>query len=197
MRELKTLGFLCLFLCSTIAYADGPVRQKLAKAVAVVAAHEGALKNLKDVDLVWQTVQFNGDTDEERLRWLRNHSGRSLGLKPCTENNCTWSTSLGKKTLPASVASLGTVDPAYWKKVTAPRFERVYKRAQELVNGATYERPCAIDPHTWGGVGKDPLGADDREHAARDGLYPIGCTGVLNDGFAPKKAFALAGIEPK
>ena len=198
---MKTAAALLLSVLLTAAVALGEgakltaLHERLARAVAVVAAHEGALKTLRDVDLIWQSAQFNGDTDAKRLAWLQMHSGRALGIKPCVgESNCLWSGALahGARVVSAETIKLGKVDPGYWRTVTVPRFERVLARARELVSGAPYERPCPIEPRTWGGVGRDPLGADDREHAAGEGLFPIGCVGTLNDGFAPRSAFNAA-----
>lgn len=197
--SLKPFIVLGVCLLVPVAYAESskknPIQENLARAIAVVAAHEGALKSPRDLDLIWQTTTYNAQTDEQKLTWLRGHSGRALGSKPCLHGNCIWSVDLYQKApVPAAVAS-GRVSSGYWNAVTKPRFEKLLGRARELVQGAAYDKPCSIEPRTWGGVGRD--GVDDRAVAAkRFGRYPIGCDGTLNDGFAPAKAFRDAGLVP-
>lgn len=198
MKTLFSFSVYSLVGLTSVAYAADAslsVRDKLARAVAVVAAHEGALVSPRDLDLIWQATAYNGQTDEQRLGWLRSHSARALGSKPCVSGNCTWSADLyAGAAIPAAVAS-GRVSGGYWRTVTLPRFQHLLSRAKLLVNGAPYDKPCGIEPRTWGGVGRD--GVDDRAVAARKfGRYPIGCAGTLNDGFAPAKAFRAAGLVP-
>jgi hypothetical protein len=166
--------------CKEPVYA-GTSTADLALAVAQVAAHEGALRNLRDVDLIWQCVEARGDTDAKRLRWLQKHSPRALGLKPPKLGDVNaWSSELGRNaTLPADVASGDPKRQSYWRFRVMPRWAEVLARAQHLASGGRYEKPCPSTPTTWGG----PM---DHEVAAEMGLYPLGCQGTLNDGFAPR-----------
>ena len=164
--------------------------RKLALRVARTAAHEGALKNLRDVDLIWQVTESRASTTEKRSEFLALHSGRAIGHKPCrTDDGNCWSQTLDRRgTIPASVA---VGDAGYWRTVAIPAWQRVLQRAEALISGDVISRPCPVAPYTWGGVGRAPDGADDRQHAALDGLYPIGCSGTLNDGFAFKPRAAV------
>jgi hypothetical protein len=159
------------------------VERRLARHLAAVAANEGALWSPRDLELIWQTVENRADTAAGRDRWLRQHSGRVLGTRKCRSGNCRWSSQLGRgKTIPAAVAA---GKAGYWRVVVLPRYRELLRRARQLVAGRPYEKPCHIEPYTWGGVGK-PGGVDDRPHAADNGLYPIGCEGTLNDGFTTR-----------
>ena len=184
------LGF-CVFCAPPLRAVEGNqltlAEQRLARNLAAVAANEGALHNIRDLELIWQTVQFHGNTAEEQDRWLKQHSGRVLGTKACTGGNCQWSSQLGHgKVVPAVVAAS---EAGYWREVVLPRYRRLLDRARQLVAGEAYSKPCRIEPRTWGGVGRAPTDADDREYAASEGYYPIGCEGTRNDGFAPRSAF--------
>lgn len=158
--------------------------EQLALEVAVVAAHEGALDNLRDTALVWQVVEARARTTSGRLAFLRSHSGRALGLKPCNEGNCAWSTEL----LRAPSKTPESVDAGYWRAVRAPQWELVQRKALGLVYGTDADRPCPSAPYTWGG-------AMDIESAwLKRRLVPMGCHGTLNEGFrvAPKTLRAVA-----
>ncbi len=161
-------------------------RAALATLLAHTAAHEGALLNadpLRELALLWQVVEGSAPTTEKRLAFLRAHSPQLAGTRTC-RINC-WALELKGKTLPASVAAS---DAAYWRKVVLPTYLRIERRARELVAGAAYDKPCRVQPVTWGAVGRLSPEADDREKAAQHGLAPIGCEGTLNDGFAAKGA---------
>jgi hypothetical protein len=160
-------------------------QERLSQHLAAVAANEGALRSPRDLELIWQTVQYRAKTVLKQDQWLRYHSGRVLGTRSCTTGNCLWSRRLGAGwSVPSVVAAS---QGGYWRHVVLPRYRELLERARRLVAGEPYDKPCRIEPRTWGGVGRD--GVDDREHAAREGLFPIGCRGTLNDGFAPRKAF--------
>lgn len=160
----------------------GPPRRSteeegLIDAVWRVGLNEGCLLNLRDCALVWQVVE---GWSEPRLPRLRRHSSRVLGLKPCTTGNCRWSRDLSRD---ASVpAALASGQAAWWRVVAAPRARAALAYVRKLVRGEIVDRPCPITPFTWGGPG-------DVQHAARNGLFPIGCEGTLNDGFAPLSAW--------
>lgn len=155
-------------------------QERYAFALARVSAHEGALTNLRDVDLVHQVAITNAATPQKQLEFLHAHSGRSLGDKPCTDANCEWSPKLNRAgTVPAAQAA--GKDAAYWRVVVMPRWRSVLARARVLASGAVpySQLPCKRAPVTWGSVRLDS------KKAASHGLYPLGCSGTLNDGFAP------------
>jgi len=137
---------------------------------------------LEDTKLVWQVVECNAGSTDRRLDFLRRHSGRVLALKPCDSGNCRWARNLTRDAtaLPAGIAS-GNGGPkdweGYWRAVMAPRWGAVLELAEALANGEVTDRPCSACPRTWGG----PM---DHEHALTQGLFPMGCQGVRNDGFA-------------
>lgn len=179
----KTCAVVCLLLLAWPVQADSASRA-LALALAQVAAHEGALHNARDLDLIWQVVQNHGDSPQAQLRWLRAHSARALGLAPARDTDANaWSSELNHRgTIPASVAA----GKGYWRVKVMPKWMELLTRAQSLVDGASYVKPCPIEPITWGG----PM---DHESAAADGRYPIGCVDVLNDGFASKAVLRAHG----
>ena len=168
-----------------------PRERLLAFNVAKVATNEGALWNVKDTDLVWQTVEHRGDDTESRLKWLSSHSPRALGLKPCKSGNCMWARNLTRRAdaLPAGIAS-GKGGPkdweAYWRAEMAPRWKAVLERAEGLVSGAIVDRPCSDPPDTWGGH-------MDWDQAVARGLIPLDCEGTLNRGWAMPDYRGLPG----
>jgi hypothetical protein len=186
-----TLAALLLYaLCTlyTPVSAESP-DEALALSLARVAAHEGALSNPRDLNLIWQVTRRWGTTSTERLRWLQAHSPRALGLKPSRPGNANAFTAELSKTatIPASVASGASRQKlAYWQHKVMPKWQTLLGRARQLVGGAQYDEPCPIEPVTWGG----PM---DHEIAAANGRYPIGCEGTLNDGFAPRAMLVAAG----
>lgn len=155
-------------------------RQQLALEVAVVAAHEGAFDNQKDTALIWQVVETNGgDTVQKRLSFLRRHSPRALGEKPCVRKrpdvmaNCEWSVPL----LENPDASPPVFEDAEWWAVArAPAWKKIRAYAWRLVSGLETWRPCPTPPRSWGYAG-------DVDKALSRGLVPIGCNEVMNDGF--------------
>lgn len=180
------MSIVCLFLAvyvSSFAVAQdqglSASEEKLALYVARVSAHEGALKNLRDTDLVWQVVINNAKTTAGRIQFLEQHSGRALGKKPCTESNCEWSSLLDRRgTIPAAQAA--GKDAGYWRTVTIPRWRAVLVRARELVRDPsdTAQLPCVGHPVTWGSLKLDG------KKAAANGLHPLICENTLNTGFS-------------
>lgn len=153
-------------------------------AVARVSANEGALQNLDEVSLIWQTVEGSAATTDGRLEFLRRHSPHVLGRKPCGGvGNCDWSSQLSRRgSIPAALAAGGT-DPEWWDKVRRDRWLGVLSAAEALVAGRVLARPCSRTPVTWG----SPV--LDAAYARRHGLCRLHC-GVpggtlLNDGYAP------------
>jgi len=151
----------------------GSESQRLALAVAKVAANEGGMLRAADVAVVWQTARSHGRTSLQRLRWLRGHSRRVLGTEcePKRHGNCAWTRHL----------RWGTRRPEGWPAQVSWRplaWLRVLQLSLDLVEGRTHFEPCPVDPWTWGG-------RMDVRHAVAVGLVPIGCQGSLNDGFVP------------
>ena len=186
MRNLIPILLVVCFALQVQAKQRKVSNLELALAVARVAAHEGAFQNTRDLDLVWQVVQNNGDDNDKRLGWLERHSPRALGLvTPRVTDANTWSAELDwTATVPASVA--GGKDNYYWRVIVVPRWLSLLERSRRLVDGEVYEKPCAVEPITWGGK-------MDHARAAAHGRYPIGCTGTLNDGFATADALRASG----
>jgi len=182
------------------------LEEELAWSISLVAANEGALWGLMDVALVHQVVVANvsqrpnypTETLERHIEFLKKHSGRVLGAKPCFETgNCQWVRQLSKTAhkLPASVAS-GSGGPkdweAYWRIEMAPRWQRVMDFSRALVSGEVVVKPCRIEPRTWGSLKN---GLPDLEVALANGLWPIGCKGTRNDGFAPLSGWPVARLD--
>ena len=152
----------------------------LSHGIAMVSANEGALWNLRDVNLICQVTMGSASTHERRLRWLRGHSGRVMGDKPCKAGNCRWTRNLTRhaNALPANIAS-GKGGPkdwdAYWRVELAPRWQAIMDLADRCVLGEL-EKPCHLTPTTWDGrrwIHK----------AVMAGWMPVGCRGTLNEGF--------------
>lgn len=166
---------LALLLAAALAHVVSAqprsARAELADLLARTSAHEGALQNKRDLDLIWQVVEGSGSTTKKRLEFLRLHSPQVAGRRPCREN--CWALEINGKTLPASVAA---GDVAYWQKIVMPIYRALAARAAKLVRGMPYDPPCSKTPQTWGG----PM---DRERALKDGLVPLNCAGTLNDGY--------------
>jgi len=183
MLRAFSVVFVLMFVCS--AHALDRARQRLALALAQVAAHEGAFRNARELELIWQVVQNHGSTPQEQLDWLQAHSSRALGISPARETDRNaWSSELNARgTIPASVVER---DAGYWRVKVMPKWSSILKRSQELVGGASYDKPCPIEPITWGGK-------MDLEIAAENGRYPIGCTDVLNDGFTTAEVLRAHG----
>jgi hypothetical protein len=155
--------------------------QSLALSVARVAVNEGALARRADAALVWQVTRNASPTPAGRAAWLASHSARVLGDRPCLRGNCFWTRHLNR----AGTAPAGL--PTEWTSRTARRWLDVLAYVDWLVEGDhTTDDPCPITPKTWGC-------AADRAHAQREGLYPIGCSGTLNDGYTSAKHCTLDG----
>lgn len=171
---LFIVGALCL-LCDAIASAQGGghVERELAMLLARTAAHEGAIQNARDLDLVWQVVQDNADTTAKRLAFLRAHCPQVAGTRECREN--CWSVSITGGVLPAGVAA---GEQGYWRHVVLPRYQALERRAAALVRGAKYEKPCAGNPVTWGSP------TLDHDRAVRLGMKQHVCRGTLNEAWS-------------
>lgn len=160
-----------------------PARADFALWLARVSANEGALRDRREMDLVWQVVEDNGGRD--RPAFLRRHSPRVHGDRKCSaKRNCQWSPLLNRE---GSKPDTLDVPDDYWELVLRPTWLDLVAYGDYLVAGGAYNRPCARSPRTWGG----PM---DVERAARrrPPLYPMGCNTAFNDGFAPFWAAQIA-----
>lgn len=183
---MKRLIMILVLLSTSEAHGE-PV--DLGLHVAQVAANEGALVNRRETLLIWQVARVNGlrrhgSTQNGRIDdFLRRHSGRVYGLKPCFGGNCRWSPHLNR----SGVQPLGlNLRADIWTVRVAPIWLDVLRYADYLVAGLGTSReraddPCHLPPRTWGG----PM---DRAGAIARGLYPIGCVGTCsypscNDGY--------------
>jgi hypothetical protein len=146
--------------------------------VARVSANEGALKNRPEVALVWQTARSSARTTEKRAAWLAKHSPRVHGTRPCKVGNCFWTPNLTRS---AAMPDGLRIPVDYWTVKVAPLWVDTLRYSDWLVLGnRTSDDPCHVTPKTWGCE-------QDRARALREGLYPIGCTRTLDDGFTYAK----------
>lgn len=158
------------------AHSAPPVQTLLAEALAKTALHEGALANANETLLIWQCAETNAATPAGRLAWLRSHSPRANGVIPAREaDGNAWTGAFDFLTVPD-----GFPEPAYFRSKTLPRSQAIYRLALRLARGEPYTKPCDVPPRSWDG--RD----FDHTRAARNGLFPIGCVGTSNDGFATK-----------
>lgn len=190
VRLCSKFHFLCfvsvLIAClstAKIGSADTKIyrsaRDQLALELAVVAAHEGALDNTRDTALVWQVVESRAFTTQARLNFLRAHSPRALGRKTCNFGNCVWSREL----LLAPEQAPASLSKSWWNATRATSWEGLRRYAAELVYGIELWRPCLSAPYSWGYAG------DLQSAWLKRRLVPLGCEGVMNDGFtvAPRE----------
>lgn len=187
MRHTLVAIFL-LFSVVPPAHANA-VDKALALALARVAAHEGALHSPADLDLIWQVTHRSGSNSAQRLRWLQAHSPRAIGLRaPKPKDANAFTAELDRTSnVPASIAAGASPQSlAYWRVKVMPKWVALLERADYLVGGGSYDKPCAVEPLTWGG----PM---DHEVAATSGLYAIGCKNTKNDGFTRRSALKAAG----
>ena len=147
-------------------------------AIAQVAANEASLSASRaDVALIYQVARSHGSSDTERLAWLRSHSSCVLTDRPRTDRermtNCVWSRHLTDSDR----------RPHGWRpdwprwRTYLDRWRRIRRWASQLVTGEIADRPCPVDPATWGGR------RIDMAQALRRGLRPVGCIGTVNEGF--------------
>jgi len=153
--------------------------------VARISANEGALHSHADAALVWQATRVNGDRARDgRAGWLSRHSPAVAGRRACARGNCRWSPYLARDgRFPTGLA----VTHDFWRVRVRPAWLSLLQYVDDLVlNDRDDDDPCAIEPATWGGK-MDIVGARAR------GLYPIGCVGTLNDGFATARTCTVNG----
>jgi hypothetical protein len=172
-----------VFLLPLVAHAQEiPLEgadAELALAMARVTANEASLgARVVDAALTWQVTRSHGDTSEERLAWLRQHSSCVLGDQPLTRRqrrtNCVWTRNLADS----------DAQPEGWRDrygpwdAHAPRWARLRRQMRIFVAGRSHIRmPCRETPWTWGSRSLD------MDHALAIGLRPLGCVGPVNEGF--------------
>lgn len=188
MRVAKDYLYLLVVgaVCALPSSTQAQVGERLALAVAKVCVNEAGWDSPPDCDLIWQVVRSHGETDLERLRWLRCHSPRVLDpegrfcgedRKRCAKDrgNCWWSrnlTTTGRK--PSGWSETEVVPWARYRS----RWLRVVTYCKALVAGGIPPRgwPCARAPDTWGGD-------MDEEEALDAGMVPLECRGTKNEGY--------------
>ncbi len=164
------------------AAGGGAVDRSLAATLAIVALHEGAIENPWETALVWQCAETNAHTPAGRLAWLRAHSPRATGYAaPFADDTNAWTARFNFRDVPS-----GFADGDYFRAVTMPRARQVLAYARGLVSGNETLRPCRVAPKSWA------TRASERVAAERSGLYPIGCVGTRNDGYATRAQIASA-----
>jgi hypothetical protein len=160
-------------------------RRELALWVARVSANEGALKNRREAALVWQTTRNAAPTTLKRAGWLSRHSPRVHGSRPCPHGNCRWTPELqrGEEQPPSLILPWDQ-----WLLRVLPLWHDTLAYVDWLVQGdLSSEDPCPVTPRTWGCE-------RDRPRALSRGLYPIGCYGTVDDGFAYAKDCFRGGV---
>jgi hypothetical protein len=189
MRVLIPLVILALLWpCDPVTAAPRRERQErseLALWVARVSANEGALKNRRQAALVWQTTRNAAPTTAKRADWLSRHSPRVHGLRACGAGNCRWTPELQRSE--EQPLSLG-LPLDQWMLRVLPIWHDTLAYVDWLVQGdRRTEDPCPITPRTWGCE-------LDRPRALSRGLYPIGCYGTSDDGYAYAKDCFRGGV---
>lgn len=145
------------------------VEQMLILSLAQVCVNEAGFTSLPDCAMIWQAAERFPD-NEQSLAWLRRHSRRVLGDRPCRRGNCRWSRNLTDT----------DARPAGWPSgVRWPvrGWRRVRRWSYRLVHGLEPLRPCRGRVITWGGD-------MDTAGALRRGLRRLECTGTRNTGWA-------------
>ncbi len=157
-----------------VARLEVAVDEELALAIAMVAFNE-APNYPADLALIAQVTLGRGETNEERLAWLRRHSDCVLSDRPMRAHeiaagNCRWTRHLDELGDPGTPP---TGWPSHWR--WQGRWEATWlhtlEHARRFVAG---ERPrggwpCReAQPITWGSD-------DDALTAAERGLRPIVC----------------------
>lgn len=171
-----TTILLALFLIPQLGFAEGrepsPTERELIMAVSRVSANEGALQNLRETALIWQATESHGTTPAKRLKWLRAHSARVLGDRPCLQGNCNW-----VKTLKANDAAPQGFNKQWWMAARATQWKNIRTLAKQLVLGEVVDRPCVETPSTWGSH------LLDSENVKREHMRWLNCSeDLLNDG---------------
>lgn len=176
MREADSAFLACAVIATAVAVAAGTCEQaraqdrhdrELALAVARLTVNESGWHSPADGALIWQVVQGRGTSSRERLAWLRRHSPRVMGARPCAGGNCAWTAYLDGDRRPRGYPEGAAWVPARWRAVRA--------QAEALVGG-TWEGalPCPRAPMTWDARAG---GAEGR------GWRPVGCIGTRNEGY--------------
>ena len=156
---------------------ENEIDRELALALAKVTWNEASsYARPEDLFLIAQVTQSHGETNAERLEWLRRHSSCVLTdreLEPAElQTNCRWSRNL----------SWSLEEPAGWPQAFEWSARRrtwalVLRRAVQVVSDWQFARPCEGSPRTWGG----PM---DHRGAIARGLVMLHCSGTANAGYA-------------
>jgi len=177
-KERATIILALIALAHTVEAQDlPPAESALGLAVARVCANEASLQRATPADcaLIYQAARRHGDTQEEQLRWLTNHSSCVLGprRRHRLRGNCAWSRNLTREgTRPQSWP---TVSP--WRRYK-PRWLAMLAYCDALAGGAIPAGgwPCERDPDTWGGH-------MDHGRARRLGYTRVTCHRTANTGW--------------
>jgi hypothetical protein len=156
-------------LVSTVPVYGSP--DSLTLLVARVSVNE-ATWHKPDIGLVWQVVENRADGHANRLRFLRAHSKRVAGLRPCRSGNCVWTRNLN----PYGTVPDGWPSWLDWQRFRPLWFDTLHT-ARAYVRGDITDRPCDGQPFTWGSPELD------RERALAKGLILLDCKGTRNDGY--------------
>lgn len=151
----------------------------LALSLAKVCANESSLFGGRPADcaLIWQTVRRRGETNAERLAWLRAHSSCVLTDRSLQDDeqrtNCRWTRGLTD----SDAQPEGWPEHWSWERA-AVRWDQMRRLCASLVAGQRPHGgwPCERDPDTWGG-------RMDAARALRAGMRPVDCEGTLNTGY--------------
>lgn len=161
------------------------VDRELALALAKVTWNEStSYAEPRDLYLIAQVTHNRGETNVERLRWLRSHSSCVLTDRPLDDyeqrfGNCPWSRGL----------TWSFEQPEHWPTAIRWRargWSLILRRASQIVQDWDFPRPCEGRPMTWGSVRLDMRRALER------GLVPHRCEDRMgNVGFS----FSAGGHE--
>lgn len=178
MRKLFALALVLTITSPTQAQdhaadSSAPTRteRRLVELVSKVSFNEG-LDSEHDRAMIWQIVEGHGETAEERVRWLMNHSpcvtgrltqdqARERAAARGGAGNCVWSRNLH----PDGRRPRGWIreQHGHWSRVR-DRWLAHLEAVRDLVFGRDPYRPCAVTPDTWDGVryGRERVGRGNR-----------------------------------
>jgi hypothetical protein len=172
-------------LLDAAATRADPIEQQLVNQTAAVALNEGGYDKPYDWGLVVQTVEGHGSNAAERLKWLRRHSAKVLGNKPCLPSrNCEWTRDLALAPLLIPSAFQGA-KREWWalKRRNAWLYVRMTVAwflwpDRDLSKMPASYRPCSQTPYSWGAP------SDSGLHDAKiRGLQAVSCRSTVNIGY--------------
>lgn len=185
---IRALASIAVLIVLTVpAYAAADVRDELALELARVAMNE-APGSPGDVRLVWEVVQTSARAPEDRLAFLRRHSGCVSPAGDCDRDgdvdelddeaararpgNARWTRFLAEENVEPS----GWPRAWSWVRLGMPAWRRTRELARRLVYEIDRRRVCEERPQTW-------AGKMDHARAARLGMIPVVCLGTTNGGY--------------